>query len=141
MSPEKDAALRARYNLVFPRPLINDEPIRCGDGWYFLLDNLCRMLQYHLGELPPEEREKYRAVQVKEKFGTLRFYLNRTPPNALHPINREIAGAEWASALFCDVCGKPGLARSGDGVERPMLIRTRCDEHVNWFGPDGLAHP
>jgi hypothetical protein len=126
---------------VFSRPLINDEPIRCGDGWYYLLDTLCRRLQHILEERTPEEQSLYRASQVKEKFGELRFYLHRHPPEYLHPLNREIAGAEWASALFCDVCGKPGRSRSGNGVERPMLVRTRCDEHVNWFGRDGLAHP
>jgi len=143
MTPDLDKKLRAAYPLVFPEPLLNDEPIRCGDGWYYILDMLCRDLQALIEKAAPEERHRLRAVQVKEKFGVLRFYLDRTPYDPEHPQHEVacvIAGAEWCSGIFCDVCGKPGAMRSGEGVERPMLMRTRCDDHVNWFGPQGFAH-
>jgi hypothetical protein len=127
MTPEHDAELRRRYPLVFAGPLLNDEPIRCGDGWFFLLDMLCRNLQRLIEREPETERARYRAAQVKEKFGTLRFYLDQDPADPTHPITGEIAGAVWASALFCDVCGKPGQLRTL--TDKAPLVATRCDEH------------
>lgn len=125
MSPENDRQLRERYQLVFQGPLLNDEPIRCGDGWWGLLDGLCRQLQRLIEQEPEAERSQYTAAQVKEKFGTLRFYLMGDPTPQMA---REIAGAEWASGLFCDVCGHPGSLRTNG------LVRTRCDAHKDWRG-------
>ena len=45
--------------------------IETDEGWYDLLDSLCSQLQWDI------DRNRYpqiEAVQVKEKFGTLRFY-------------------------------------------------------------------
>ena len=45
--------------------------LECGNGWYKLIDMLCSQLQWDI------EHNKYpqmEATQVKEKFGTLRFY-------------------------------------------------------------------
>lgn len=130
MTPESDKRLRENYPLVFQGPLLNDEPIRCGDGWYFILDMLCRNLTHLIEKKPEAERHRYRAAQVKEKFGTLRFYLHHMDPDPMGPINREIAGAEWASGIICDVCGKPGTLRS-DGGEYTVWVRVRCDEHAD----------
>lgn len=133
MSPDKDKALREKYPLVFQTPLANDEPIRCGDGWYGLLDTLCAQLQRLIEAEPVEEQPRYRAFQVKEKFGQLRFYLW----NALTPeMQREIDGAEFASSFVCDVCGKVGQLRT---IEH--IVATRCDEHKDTTFAHGLAHP
>jgi len=121
MTPEHDAELRRRFPLVFQGPLINGEPIRCGDGWFHLLFMLCSGLQNLLAEVPFEMRWDYRAEQVKEKFGTLRFYLGRY--QTLDML-RLIGLAERASATTCDVCGEPGTL----GTEN-MLVAVRCAEH------------
>jgi len=45
--------------------------IECGNGWYNLIDSLCGQLQWNT------DQNKYPqviATQVKEKYGTLRFY-------------------------------------------------------------------
>ena len=46
--------------------------MECGDGWFDLIDTLCRTIQSDIegGDTPP-----VRVVQVKEKFGTLRFHI------------------------------------------------------------------
>lgn len=137
MTPDLDRRLRAAWPLVFPQPLINDEPIRVGDGWFMLLWEFCHELEFLIAAVNEDQRVKYRAVQVKEKFGALRFYLHRETPL----MTALIQTVEDKSAGVCDVCGKPGRMRSGEGVERPMLMRTRCDEHVNWFEAEtGFAH-
>ena len=122
MSPEKDAKLRAAYPHVFQKPLINDYPIQCGDGWYHLLDSMCRTINRIVGFLPEEERWRYAAVQVKEKFGGLRFCLEDDHPES--PVAHWIWGAETASLLICDVCGSAGTL-----IEKEGPARTRCDEH------------
>lgn len=139
MTPESDKQLRADYPLVFSRPLMNDEPIRCGEGWFELLVRTCAALDVLIGVLPETEQPEYYAQQVKEKFGALRFNMSKQTPE----MTTVIQFAEDASNEICDVCGsqKRVAKRSGDGVERPMLIRTRCDAHVNWFEPEtGFAH-
>lgn len=59
------------------------------------------------------------AYQVKEKYGTLRFYVNGA--NEEH--NAYIDMAEAMSSVTCEVCGNKGR-RSHFG-----WIVTRCEEH------------
>lgn len=59
------------------------------------------------------------ADQVKEKFGTLRFYVHGGDEYT----NGIVAMAEAMSANMCETCGKPGKLR-GRG-----WIYTACDEH------------
>lgn len=44
------------------------------------------------------------AVQVKEKYGTLRFYVNQSNDT----INNWISFAETMSSVTCEECGNPG---------------------------------
>lgn len=60
------------------------------------------------------------AVQVKEKFATLRFYTNYTDD----VVNAYIAMAESMSARTCETCGKPGKRRG------TYWVYTACDEHT-----------
>lgn len=60
-----------------------------------------------------------KAVQVKEKFGTLRFYLDSSTDEQFALINF----AESLSARTCEVCGKPGKPNNAG------WIRTLCKEH------------
>ncbi len=45
--------------------------LECGDGWYDILDRLCEKIQNYVDATGCSQVE---ASQVKEKFGTLRFY-------------------------------------------------------------------
>ena len=60
---------------------------------------------------------KYSASQVKEKFGVLRFYMNRYNDE----INVAIADAEAKTETTCESCGGVGSMRE-DG-----WIRVLCD--------------
>ena len=48
---------------------------QCGDGWYELIDALCNCIQSRIDYKGGQQIE---AVQVKTKFGGLRFYTNCT---------------------------------------------------------------
>lgn len=64
------------------------------------------------------------ATQVKEKYGTLRFYVY----GADDYVNGLIQMAEAMSAVTCETCGAPGKERVGS------WIRTLCDEHAKEQG-------
>jgi hypothetical protein len=59
------------------------------------------------------------ATQVKEKFGTLRFYVM----GATESQRGAIEFVEMLSGSTCDVCGEPGTT-GGKG-----WISTRCEQH------------
>jgi hypothetical protein len=64
------------------------------------------------------------AMTVKEKFGTLRFYVNYQDDY----ITGLIDMAESMSGRTCEVCGNHGEMRHG------MWIRVLCDEHAKEAG-------
>lgn len=107
----------------------------CGEGWYNIIDKMCSNIQNHidwnnsqreklLKENPhnlkiPDGVEQVVAEQVKEKFGTLRFYYR----GGNSYIRGIVDMAESMSSVTCETCGKPGT-RGGKG-----WIHTACEEH------------
>ena len=92
----------------------------CGDGWFDIIRDLSEVLT----KLDAELGTKTEAVQVKEKFGSLRFYVSGG--TELH--DEAINDAECQSADTCEVCGKPGTLRRGG------WLVTLCDECDNKKG-------
>lgn len=88
----------------------------------WLEENLEKEKQKYLIELRevPEPFPQVVATQVKEKYGTLRFYLSHEDQY----ISGVVAMAEYLSGLTCETCGAPGKERGGG------WIRTLCDEHA-----------
>lgn len=82
------------------------------DGWLPIIDQLCEKLMQTPN--PPK------AVQIKEKFGGLRFYVDYSTKEQ----NDLIWWAEGESQKTCERCGAPG--KLIDGGWR----RTLCDEHA-----------
>ncbi len=115
----------------------------CGDGWYQILDSLCSNIQHHIywrhknhqfdldyNQKNPNEQRNVRepipqvvAVQVKEKFGGLRFYYNGGDEQVFGMVRM---AESWAS-VTCEECGVPGSTRSGG------WIRTLCDKHEDEY--------
>jgi hypothetical protein len=60
-------------------------------------------------------------VQVKEKFGTLRFYVNESVSTEM---SAYIQFAESMSGKTCEICGSPGTVRNGG------WLKTLCDNHI-----------
>lgn len=69
----------------------------------------------------PEPIQQVVAIQVKEKFGGLRFYYSGGDDY----IDGVVAMAESMSYRTCEVCGTPGTSPEG------VWIRTLCEEHKN----------
>jgi len=93
----------------------------CGDGWYPIINALSAVL----------EGLKAGAVadQVKEKCGTLRFYVSGEMRDAdWSTIYGAVRVAEMLSAVTCEGCGKPGTLR-GKG-----WAKTLCDDCAAEWG-------
>jgi hypothetical protein len=94
----------------------------CGDGWYNILNQLMGNIQHHIdwknrkGEVVPQVT----LDQVKEKFGTLRFYYS----GGDDAIDGMVRMAESMSGVTCEECGSPGKRR-GKG-----WIYTACEAHT-----------
>lgn len=95
----------------------------CGDGWFDLLDSLCKMITHHLTYNADKDTPPVIADQVKEKYGTLRFYAHGGDKTT----DAYIEFAEYLSGLTCEVCGKPGKLNKDN-----TWLKTTCEEHVNW---------
>lgn len=93
-----------------------------GDGWFDLVWRLCERLEPVVAASQAELEGPFQVLQVKEKFGGLRFYPNYENES----ISTLIASAELESTQTCEVCGKPGKSR-GTG-----WITTICDEHAGY---------
>jgi hypothetical protein len=71
--------------------------IECRDGWYWLIDQLCECIQGYMVNL----KDQIEALQVKEKFGGLRFYTNYSDSD----VDGMIWFAESLSLNICETCG------------------------------------
>ena len=166
MKKELDEKLCADYPLIFGdrnKPMNQTAMcwgFSCGDGWYNIIDTLCRLLtsdyrtaknQYEywkerIGKPHPwnsdkglvtqeyvdekkakldEEAAKVPvASQVKEKFGSLRFYVQ----GAIEKHWNYITFAESMSHRTCEECGAPGQTYT-DG-----WYATLCEAHAKEMG-------
>jgi len=94
---------------------------RCGSGikkgWF----EIVAKLDDELTKLYPF----YVVDQIKEKFGTLRYYVSGFPDDFdMTPVNELLEEAYNTSSHICDVCGEVGSTYK---VEWLML--TRCEKH------------
>jgi len=90
----------------------------CGDGWEPLIRKACKAIEAFNQTVLPDARVV--ATQIKEKFGTLRFYVNYYY-DAIEPALKE---AEKKSAKTCEECGKPGKLRG------KFWVYTACRKHT-----------
>ena len=135
MREELDNALCVKYPKIFAQRNASMMETAmcwgfcCGDGWYDILDSLCNQIQHHI-DWKQEQKEKYNrgegcaqvvAVQVKEKFGGLRFYYD----GGDDMIDGMVRMAEsWASHT-CETCGDKGKHRVTGGWHY-----VACDKHA-----------
>jgi hypothetical protein len=85
----------------------------CYIGWFDIINDLCKNIY-------PYITDNMHVVQIKEKFGGLRFYMRGY--NEI--IDSFIQKAEDLSVHTCEKCGQPGTQlKSG-------WILTLCDKHM-----------
>jgi len=101
--------LRNPENVLYGGSLKRETALHCvGNGWSKIVNNLY-----------DAKPKRVNVTQVKEKFGTLRFYVSSAPEWYFDLINYY----ENLSATICEKCGKPGVLRT----ERGWLL-TLCDD-------------
>jgi hypothetical protein len=89
-----------------------------GDGWMPLVKEVHTKLKH----LDPN----YTILQIKEKFGGLRYYFSPSPdcPEVVRDIMLDVTNvAEHRSTYLCELCGKHGELRDGG------WYKTLCNEH------------
>jgi hypothetical protein len=91
----------------------------CGDGWFQIIYRLSKQITDHCKNKSRVEIPE--VMQVKEKFGTLRFYIDYGD-NYIYDV---IEDAELISSVICDICGKWGSPTKIHGWQL-----TRCEEHA-----------
>lgn len=123
MTSEKEQILFERYPILYTG---KDQPItcnlmafgfECGDGWFDLLDTLSSKIEEY--NKTAEEDKRVVAMQVKEKYGGLRFYTNIS----IIEVDEWIKEAERLSDTTCESCGKSPAYKRGSS-----WITTLCDE-------------
>jgi len=124
--------------------------IETGNGWFFLLDALCRQIQNHINQHNDwikeygkkyydkckKEKKKCNikktdlqpipqvvAVQIKEKFGMIRFYYN----GGDNIISGMVRLAEELSDRICEDCGvmNETVVNTGKGWVRTLCLNCR----------------
>ena len=101
-------------------------------GWYTLLDKCMSKLQYFCDLCSKDGREvQVVATQVKEKLGTLRFYVSiyGANNNEIGIIDDIIDQTESRSAWTCEVTGDHGELCSKKG-----WYKTLCYEEARKLG-------
>lgn len=90
----------------------------CGDGWFTLIWKLCEDLEEMLKRHP--EPAQFQVLEVKEKWGGLRFYVTGTTQEMWDRITQ---AEDVDSYNTCEACGAPGKPRT----ERSWVL-TLCDK-------------
>lgn len=150
MEEQNFEELAKRHPDLFQKSI--DFEFSIGNGWYGIIDTLCGMISYRVENA--KSRLKYamenpeatfnkpiaeleqdvidalaelpEIVQVKEKFGTLRFYVH----GGTTEMSNYIDFAEAMTAHVCEKCGAPGKSRSGSWV------KVLCNEHHREMYPE-----
>jgi hypothetical protein len=127
MNQELDKLLCEKY----PKMMINrNRPMtettmywgfECGDGWFNIIDKLMGNIQHYIDwkNRDSEVVNQVTVDQVKEKFGTLRFYYT----GGDNYVQGLVSMAESMSSVTCDKCGNSGELRKGG------WLRTLCEPH------------
>lgn len=89
------------------------------DGWRFAFgDMMCEEIDALLRRA--NFVKKYRIVEVKEKYGGLRWYDNGVPESIHEEMSHVISKYECISECCCIVCGKPDVKMTNAGWLEPL---------------------
>lgn len=105
----------------------------CGDGWFDLIDTMCKAIQNHINFLRSnnKEIEQVVAAQVKEKFGGLRFYYEGGDDYVRGVVDL----ASHLSEKTCETCGSTTNIGKTSG-----WIKIMCEDCSKTLGPNQTWH-
>lgn len=127
MTENLEEKLIKNFPKIFSYKHTKNEPFgmwgfECDDGWYELIYNLCEKIQNECNE---SKCEQVKALQVKEKFGGLRFYYC----GGNTKIYQFVLDAEDKSTTICEVTGN-----KGDHCKKGYHVKTLCKESATLLG-------
>ena len=122
------AALEQELRTAFP---FMNKCCECGDGWFQLLYDLCQEITNRYEK--DNKEVDIEVGQVKEKFGTLRFYyyhkdIDTDSEELRKDIEQIVRKYEKNSKFVCEMCGKEGAIRT----DIPW-IKTLCNDCCKKF--------
>lgn len=132
MSPENTQKLYETFPYLYRRQSEAAKELmrygfECDDGWFDLIWKLSLAIEENAWRagIKPQSDDWPEAVQVKQKVGTLRFYLAKHTEATTTLINAAVETSE----KICEVCGAPGspVAKSQRGA------KTLCSGHAEEF--------
>jgi len=102
--------------------------IECGNGWFDIIWELSEKIENILNKYYPTNQQAldllidcpvFGVKQVKEKFGTLRFYyeMRLDTPAAHDEIMNAVNEAEEKTYTTCEECGQPGEKTSSGWIK------------------------
>lgn len=126
-NPQERVNLALEEKLKARIPVGWGKLVSCGTGWYPLLIELDEMISY----LAPY----YELHQVKEKYGTLRFYIGGPSKDKMTSdiIDNLIKYAEEISSITCETCGAARYGKIRSKYDATVKLRndgwmkTLCD--------------
>ena len=168
MNKELQDKLMEKYPKIFYKGIDSNKTvtcmylgIECHNGWYDLLDALCFNIQEHCNNENLRyivETDKYKFVvegdpdyvqvivaQIKEKMGTLRFYVDGGDKTTEGMIRM----AESMSSRLCELCGNSATTNRDSGwlhttcaacnLKRHAWAGGRAEEFLNDINTDSAA--
>lgn len=99
--------------------------IECNTGWFGIIDELSSKIE-EINHSFVNKEHKIFAVQIKQKYGTLRFYTELSDSlfdeheicnEIWKTVNDLVYETEIKSANTCECCGKAGKIIAGPYVE------------------------
>lgn len=85
--------------------------VECNDGWFHIIIELTSKL-IALADEEPDNFESFEVVQIKEKFGALRFYIQTGENCSRRRADALIKAYEYMSSHTCEICGKAARCRT-----------------------------
>ena len=122
MTPELEQKIIKKFPKIFqmvestPQESCMHWGLCIGDGWYWIVDKLCKSLQY---DTDKNGYNQVVATQVKEKFGGLRFYVDEASEGQYEVIH-------FVESLTYDICETCGSTK--DVGQTGGWIKTMCAE-------------
>jgi hypothetical protein len=149
MKRSLEEALFYRFNFFHPNTPITQSLMAFGcehdDGWFDILWELCKALEVEIKKIEEKRTKKEKTIelikdgdndwfkvqQVKEKFGSLRFYVTM----ASDEMYKLISDAEKKSQETCEVCGDKASL-----MEKSSWYKTLCKDCGNKNGYESIKN-
>lgn len=125
------AAFPKLFHQTKPNLMITNYGFQCGAGWNPIIHKLCVQLNGLAEECKLTDEKWPYFLQIKEKFGTLRAYIDASgfrDEASQDKVRDFLEQASLASSITCENCGQPGSLRDTG------WIHTYCDDcHADYL--------